>query len=574
MVSTYFITRHNTSSVSRRFTFSLLLFIVSVTLSASLFAQEKYSELPTNAQILQLQNNEQKTPFLFNKTPRNHSASFANTFDDTSWNINDWGPTVLLADSNDSYPIDAAIKGDTIHVAYVARNSSQRLMYVRSTNGISYQIRDLTNLQPIPRKIAYTQIAATEKCVLIFFLNYINGRGISPLQLIRSFDNGATFDSARVITTQAFAGIEIHPAVEIWKDTILLIARGAKNKYAYLIKSTDNGTTWITVKTKPPRIGDIASDKKRDIALTSSTIHLVSPIYTAKKYRAGETVYFRSTNMGKSWKKKTALSMLDGYTSDYPRIVSTYSGHLHTVWRDGRLGSASGFSGSISYRRSTDTAKTWMPEAVLTQQPNSLMCTEEGNALAVEKNEGNVLAVGWQFETASAPHTLPCKVRVSIDGGSSWYPEHILNPYAWAGNPSMAVSKNRVVAVWIAIEKNSLSFPYVRSALLPKRKQSANSQREGFVPEEIQLQNYPNPFNPSTAISFQLSAVSNVSLKIYNVLGEEIATLLNNEKKEAGKYEVEFSAANIVSGVYYAHLSVENLWGDNYREVKKLLLVK
>lgn len=62
-------------------------------------------------------------------------------------------------------------------------------------------------------------------------------------------------------------------------------------------------------------------------------------------------------------------------------------------------------------------------------------------------------------------------------------------------------------------------------------------------------QNYPNPFNPATVIRYELPELSNVSLKVYDVLGNEVANLIN-EEKEAGIYEVEFDAKNLASGIY------------------------
>jgi hypothetical protein len=75
-----------------------------------------------------------------------------------------------------------------------------------------------------------------------------------------------------------------------------------------------------------------------------------------------------------------------------------------------------------------------------------------------------------------------------------------------------------------------------------------------FVPSEyILYQNYPNPFNPGTKISWQSPVGSHQVLKVFNVLGREVATLLMNYK-EAGFHEVEFNSAALASGVYYYQL--------------------
>ena len=63
-------------------------------------------------------------------------------------------------------------------------------------------------------------------------------------------------------------------------------------------------------------------------------------------------------------------------------------------------------------------------------------------------------------------------------------------------------------------------------------------------------QNYPNPFNPSTRIAFSIPNNANVTLKVYDILGTEVAELISNEQKAAGRYEVNFDASRLASGTY------------------------
>jgi hypothetical protein len=82
------------------------------------------------------------------------------------------------------------------------------------------------------------------------------------------------------------------------------------------------------------------------------------------------------------------------------------------------------------------------------------------------------------------------------------------------------------------------------------------------------LQNYPNPFNPSTTISYNLLGKNFVTLKVYDVLGKEISTLVN-EKKPAGTYGINFNTVGLGSGVYFYQLKAEN-----FMETKKMILMK
>ncbi len=97
-------------------------------------------------------------------------------------------------------------------------------------------------------------------------------------------------------------------------------------------------------------------------------------------------------------------------------------------------------------------------------------------------------------------------------------------------------------------------------------------------------QNYPNPFNPTTMIQFDLLEQSFVTLKVYNVLGQEVATLLNHEQMEEGTQEANFNAKSLSSGVYFYRIVAEGLAededgafqlsGKTFMSVKKMILMK
>ena len=89
------------------------------------------------------------------------------------------------------------------------------------------------------------------------------------------------------------------------------------------------------------------------------------------------------------------------------------------------------------------------------------------------------------------------------------------------------------------------------------------------VPAKYELlQNYPNPFNPSTSISYALPKDGFVNLKMYDVLGREIKTLIS-EFKKANIYTVDFNASDLSTGVYYYKINV-----DGYSDVKKMMYIK
>ena len=89
------------------------------------------------------------------------------------------------------------------------------------------------------------------------------------------------------------------------------------------------------------------------------------------------------------------------------------------------------------------------------------------------------------------------------------------------------------------------------------------------IPNKFYLyQNYPNPFNPSTVISYRLPVTGHVTLKIYDILGREVATLVN-EQKSAGKYSVQWNGSQLASGVYISRLTA-----GKFNKSIKIILMK
>ncbi len=129
------------------------------------------------------------------------------------------------------------------------------------------------------------------------------------------------------------------------------------------------------------------------------------------------------------------------------------------------------------------------------------------------------------------------------------------------------------VAIKVIDSGESTAGPVIRAdafkiSLFEETTNIANDKEES-VPTEFELfQNYPNPFNPSTKISWQSPVGSWQTLKVYDILGNEIATLVN-EEKPAGTYEVTFNSANLSTGIYFYKLQA-----GNYTETKKMVILK
>lgn len=131
----------------------------------------------------------------------------------------------------------------------------------------------------------------------------------------------------------------------------------------------------------------------------------------------------------------------------------------------------------------------------------------------------------------------------------------------------------RLVVIDKALFPDTFYFPNDTFIKLYWRDSTTSILNEEIIFKKFQLkQNYPNPFNPSTVISYQLPVSGDVTLKVYDVLGREVATLID-EYKEAGSYEVEFKSSvgngQLANGVYFYQLK-----SGDYLETKKMILLK
>ena len=220
---------------------------------------------------------------------------------------------------------------------------------------------------------------------------------------------------------------------------------------------------------------------------------------------------------------------------------------------------------------------------------NALHCVDfvsEGSTL------GNPIMINASHPIVSMPNALPEYFPLVSSAGvydrdANLPDENSSAVYSWEGdnNSSSLVvweaSNNPLDArtVYISFNINNIAAEeslYVKALiensvnwLLTGGMVSVNENQSVKVPTTFALhQNYPNPFNPKTKIKYEIAKNGFVNLKVFDVLGREIKTLVN-ENKNVGVYEIEFEANNLNSGIYFYKLTT-----NNFSEMKKMILVK
>ncbi len=205
---------------------------------------------------------------------------------------------------------------------------------------------------------------------------------------------------------------------------------------------------------------------------------------------------------------------------------------------------------------------------------NDIEYTSPPNSLAIDFSD-NIYITGWSKGLNSQYDY--CTIKYNSSGEQIW-----LSRYNGPGNNNdygvvVAVDTfNNVYAFGTSRDSsNSDDYCLIKYSLLVSIKPISNE-----IPSQFSLsQNYPNPFNPATKINFDIPRdarreTRDVKLIVYDALGKEVATLVN-QKLSQGSYEVEFNGANFPSGIYYYKLIIDSFGeAGSFSEVKKMILLK
>jgi hypothetical protein len=227
-------------------------------------------------------------------------------------------------------------------------------------------------------------------------------------------------------------------------------------------------------------------------------------------------------------------------------------GGVHVVYRD-----ASGSQNVTYYGRSLDGGNSWGPDVSLGNYYWWPSLAASGFMVFVALNDNN-------------PGNTEAYCRRSADFGSAWGEEKQLSPEGPnAVYPVVARDGSNVHVIWTDQRDDHPVIYY-------KRNPSGNSMVAGIVsgrtestPLGFSLSVFPNPFNPAATVEFSLPVENRVILHVYDLLGREVARLLDGEQKRAGPSSVVFDGSGLSPDVYLCRLDA-----GRYTTTKKILLVK
>jgi hypothetical protein len=236
--------------------------------------------------------------------------------------------------------------------------------------------------------------------------------------------------------------------------------------------------------------------------------------------------------------------------------------------------SPAGTDPDVILNRSTDGGLTWSSGIRVNQDAVNNGKIQYFPAVHVDK-QGGLNIIFYDDRNTTFDSTGVFLAR-SEDGGNTWKEFQISDnnfkplPIGGLGqgyqgdNISITSGNNKLWPVWM---DNRTGIYQIWT--VPIEISSVDVEQTSEIISEFRLeQNYPNPFNPTTTWSFVIGQRSLVSLKVYDVLGNEVATLINDEKP-SGSYEIEFNATDLSSGIYFYQLQA-----GSFVDTKKMILLR
>jgi hypothetical protein len=405
------------------------------------------------------------------------------------------------------------------------------------------------------------------------------------LEIATKLVNSAPFDLS--YPTIAASGAYVYI---IWSD------ERDGNREIYFKKSTDNGINW----TPDIRLtSNAASSHSPSISSVGAFIHIV---WVDERDGNSEIYYKKSTDNGNTWSADIRITD-NPFQSSSPSLVLK-DASIHLAWDDSRIG---GNTLNIFYKRSLDNGINWSSDIQLTNTTPSAhpSITVANSDIYIAWRQGT----DWTSEiyiihSENFGVSWGTSLQLTNQPSLSWYPVisstnsnvHVLwfddRPPAaeiyykrssdwgasWGIDSQFTQNGLAGLRYDIVASGSLIHTVFSNSKIYYRRNLSSNYVGINYINEQIPdnyslSQNYPNPFNPQTKIKFDVPAnvkgqTSSVKLVIYDLLGREVTTLVNEELKP-GTYEADWDGSNFSSGVYFYKI----ISGD-FVETKKMVLMK
>ena len=338
-------------------------------------------------------------------------------------------------------------------------------------------------------------------------------------------------------------------------STLIVASEGFGSLTDKLFKSTNSGDSWTLVYER----------------LKSTFLYILmtqDPAHPDTIYATSDGIFIRSTDFGSSW--DTLTTSVPTYTACDVEVFPDTSIILIGS-RDTGIFKSSDYG--YSWWQVYSTANETPFFAIDFSEPGVVWATQFGVMGGLLKSSdygetwqtvpffNNLDTWGISINPENPAYIyvgeLDGNIFLSQDGGSSWIATEI--PPLGVTFQIYAADTMNVYAM-----QNHALFKLNSPFFVTDVSESNNN----LIQHYILKQNYPNPFNPRTTINYQIPELSFVTLKVYDVLGSEVATIVN-EEKPSGSYTIDFDARGLSNGIYFYKIHA-----GTFVEIKKMILLK
>ena len=477
-------------------------------------------------------------------------------------------PSVRISRVNPNYVVAA---WRDFRLGYILPNIERRIGYTYSTNGgLSWAAPQLLP-DPNPEHTSQSDPVITSDAQGNFYISSTSRQPVAEynrdMLLYKSTNNGQTF----VLYSTAVPG---SGGAGEDKEWIFCDPIAANTTYNNIFiswtsfgpstgikfrKSTNAGLNWSSTV----NVSDVSGGQGSNICSgTSNQIYIV--------WAQNGIKFDKSTNGGTSFGTDYSLSTV-ATTNGFPFVCVDYSnnatrGNVYVVWDDSRGGNS-----DVYFQRSTNGGTNWLASPL---RVNDITTNNQYWPMMQCDENGNIYVM--YYDTRTGASAINSYIAYSSDAGTTWVNQLLSDSSFTSQEPngdvrfgdyiSIDAFGGKVIPVWTDQRKgypNQEIYSATISGLIAVNPISSE------VPNAFMLyQNYPNPFNPQTRINFDIPKSSFVSIKLYDIIGREVKTLVS-QQLNAGKYYTDLNAADLSGGVYFYKIK-----SVDFSDSRKLVIVK